>query len=194
MSNENLIDEGRYLAKVTEAVLAKASNGNWQVAVGFEILSPEGAAGRLITWYGSLAKTVVTAGKYEGKTVAEMTVDSLETCGWDGEGLEETSLATAVGNEVSIVIAHDEYDGNVKAKVKFINPPNSLGAAVKERATANEAANVTKQFQGLLMKRKQQRQARGATQKPAQQKRQHRPPNAGDAWEPPQDDWLDDLG
>lgn len=191
MSDE-LIPEGRYIAKATEAVLARTNNGDPQVAVGFELTAGEGTSGRLITYYGSLSNTVVSKGKNEGKKVAELTFEALETCGWDGEALSAGSLATCVGNEVSLVIAHEEdQNGKLRHKVKFINSPNAIGAAVKDRMNDNDANNVTKQFQALLLKRKQQRQAKSSAQGGSKQKP---PANAGDAWEGPEPDDYADLG
>lgn len=186
MSDE-LIPEGRYLAKVTEAVLARTNNGDPQVAIGFEFTAGE-LTGKLVTYYGSLSDTVISKGKNQGKKVAELTFEALDTCGWDGESLNAGSLASCVGGEVSLVIAHEEdQKGTMRHKVKFVNSPNAGGAAVKDRLNDNDANNVTKQFQALLLKRKQQRQAKaaqgGSKQKP--------PANAGDAWEA---DEYSDLG
>ena len=187
MSDEsNIIPEGRFPARVTEVVLAWTSKREPQIAIGFEFLDQPAVAGKQITSFGSLSKTVISKGKNEGRTVADLTVDDLETCGWDGEGLSTASLATCKGTEVSLVIEHEEDDkGTVRAKVKWINSPNSLGAAVKERLTEADAANLEKSMAGMLMKRKQQRQ-----QKPPQQKRQP-PANAGDSWEGPGPDDYD---
>jgi hypothetical protein len=162
-------------------VLSHTNNGDPQVAIGFEITQPPSLIGRQITYYGSLAATVISKGKNEGRKVAELTLDALDVCGWDGVGFAAASLASCVGNEASIVVAHEEDDRGTRVRVKFINPPNSLGAAVKDRLNDSEAANVTKQFQALLAKRKQQAANRP---KPAAATKRTPPPNAGDAWEP----------
>lgn len=184
MSNENLIPAGRYMARITECVLAKTSNGDPQVAVGLEITAPESQAGKFATYYGSLSATKISKGKNEGKTVAQVTAETLIDVGWDCERFDAKSLGTCVGRDASIVIEHEEdNDGRTRYRVKYLNPPNSGGAAVKDRLTDQEAANVTEKFKGLLLKTKQQRANRPAASsgKP--------PSNAGDSWEA--DDYSD---
>lgn len=187
--SDNEIPAGRYLAKVTEAVLSSTSHNEPQIAVGLEITDPPSSMGRLITYYGSLSTTKISKGKNEGKTVAELTFEALDACGWDGENFLKESLGTCVGAEVSIVVAHEADDRGTRVRVKFINKPNSGGAAVKTRATDSEATNVTKQFQAVLMRRKQQNAAKNNAQRRAAP-----PPGAGDAWEGPGPDAYDDLG
>lgn len=188
MSEENIIPKGRFPARVTEAVLAWTTQQKPQVAIGFEFLDQSAVAGKQITHYGSLSDTVISKGKNEGRKVVELTLDDLETCGWDGAGLSAASLASCVGTEVSLVIDHDEDDkGVTRAKVRFINAPNSVGAAVKERLNESETANVEKQFSALLMKRKQQRSAKNAAMNGGN--RRHAA-GRGDAYE---GDDLDDL-
>lgn len=155
-----MIEEGKHPARVVDAALAKTGGGSEQVAVGFEITDgPD--AGSSITWYGSLSSTVIQSGNRAGGKVYEITFDNLQNCGWDMESFHPESLQTCVGTNVQIVVAHEEYNGNVNARVKFINKPGGL--AIKERASADEASALTNKFKANLLKRKQNappRQAR----------------------------------
>lgn len=185
MTTDKMIPEGRYLATVTDAVLAHAGNGNEQIAIGFQITAPESDAGRSITYYGSLSNTIISAGKNEGRTVADLTFDALETVGWDCVGFESGSLQTCIGNEASIVVAHEpDNNGNPRARVKFVNSPNGGGAAVKDRVPDNEAANIARKFGGALAKRRQQRSAKQKVNgAPAQPARRPPPPPPFDEYD-----------
>lgn len=90
-----------------------------QVVVNFEILDgPE--AGRRIAWFGHFSE----------KTV-QRTVESLRYCGFKGDDL---ALATTqkLDQEVQIVVAHEEYNGKVTAKVNWVNRAGGDGFRMAE--------------------------------------------------------------
>ncbi len=130
---------GTYPAFAIEGGLADSSEGNPQAAVCLEIADGD-HKGQQITWYGSFSKN-----KGEGtKTPLERTIDSLRTCGWAGDDLSD--LSSISGAEVSIVIEHDEWKGETKAKVKWINRKGGL--AVKTPMSAEKAKAFAAKMRG----------------------------------------------
>lgn len=109
METSNIIPEGYYKAKPVEMELAEAgTNKTPQVAVRFQFTEEAGElAGRTIVWYGYLTE----------KTLAR-TVESLRYMGWQGTDLSDLSTATG---DVVIVVGHEEYEGKLQARVKFVN-------------------------------------------------------------------------
>ncbi len=108
-----MIDAGTYRAKAVSAALGNTSTGKEQLGIEFELMDVDGVAGPHITYYG-----------YFTDAALEFTVKALRACGWKGTDL--TDLAGLTDNEVSLVIAHEEYEGKVTAKVQWVNAPGGL--------------------------------------------------------------------
>ncbi|MFZ8933688.1 MAG: hypothetical protein ACO2ZP_07310 [Bacteriovoracaceae bacterium] len=115
----NLIEEGKYLAKIIDFGFTKTSKDKLQVAVKFGIEDEEGAK-RTIVWFGSLN---------QGKA-REITIKQLLRCGLKGndirilsKGLEGKGLDVETEVEVEIIQIEDQK-GNLRNKVQWIN---SLG-------------------------------------------------------------------
>lgn len=130
-----MIPEGRYKARAIDGGLGETSDGNPQVAVRFGLLD-EGHEGEEITWFGSFSKN-----KGNGaKTPLERTIESLRTCGWEGDDLSD--LRGITDCEVSLVIAHEEYpkgSGKVSAKVKWVNRTGGLALKAPMNETSAKA-------------------------------------------------------
>jgi hypothetical protein len=128
--------EGRFPAVCRSIQFNEAGTGNTQAVIGFEFcevveddssnpqLEP---TGEFISYFGAFT---------DKGTVH--TVKALRACGWEGDDLSELpALADsgALANEVSLVIVHEVYNGETKAKVKWVNPPGGGGGKIKlERA------------------------------------------------------------
>jgi hypothetical protein len=112
------------------------------VAVRFAILD-DGYEEEEITWFGSFSKN---RGKGT-KTPFERTVESLRICGWRGDDLSDLTGITE--NEVSLVIEHDEYNGKVSAKVKWVNA--SCGLALKAPMTPESAKAFAAKMKGEVI-------------------------------------------
>ncbi len=134
-----MIAAGRYQARAIEAALGESGNHNPQVAVHFKL---EGVD-ETITWYGSFSENL-GSGK---KTPLERTIESLRLCGWVGDDL--SNLQGVTDNDVSLTIEHDSYDGNVRAKVKWINPPGGL--ALKAPLSADRAKAFAASMRGKVI-------------------------------------------
>jgi hypothetical protein len=66
------------------------------------------------------------SGKNAGKTMMEVTEETLEKLGVPKGYLGELDAALEQGLEAEFVVREDEYNGAVKMAVKFINPVSSL--------------------------------------------------------------------
>jgi hypothetical protein len=79
--------------------------------------------GKSIAWFGSFASQEST----------DITLKTLRTMGWDGKsplGIPDGKNGCIVGlggNEVLIVVQHQTYDGETRAKVAFVNPVGGMG-------------------------------------------------------------------
>lgn len=112
-----ILPEGKYSATPVEAALGESKAGKPQVAVLFRI---NGGAhdGESITWFGSFSKNLGQG----TKTPFQRTIEALRTCGWDGDDISElSSINEDKGVKVRLVVEHDEWEGKMSAKVKWVN-------------------------------------------------------------------------
>jgi hypothetical protein len=133
-----------YKAKAAEWALGETASGKEQVAVAFNILTPDAQENRL-TWYG-----------YFSDGAVDRTLESLRICGWQGDDL--TDLTGLDANEVELVVEDEEYpegSGKWRAKVQWVNRSGGLAlkaplagdkakafaASMRERIRALDAAN-----------------------------------------------------
>lgn len=119
------IANGTYKAKAIDAKLGESSNGNPQVGVLFEITQEGESNGLRIPWYGSFSDA-----KCGDETVADRTLRSLEYCGWGGD-MSDLSGVVESGNEVSIVVEAETYQGKTRAKVQWVNAGGATAVAMK---------------------------------------------------------------
>lgn len=128
-----MIEPGTYTARATEIDFGEASNGTPQIAVLFEAVD----TGETITWYGYLTEK---AAKYA--------VQALRTMGWQGDDLSALDIGD-IQEEVSIVVDTEEYDGQTRTKVKWVNRPGGL--ALKQRMEPADRKRFADKFKGLCM-------------------------------------------
>ena len=107
MSNNEILPEGTYRAKGIEAQLGFTNGGKEQVAISFQLLTP-GFENERAAYYGTF-----------GEKALEITIKALRACGWKGVDLSDLSGIDA--NEVNLVVEHEEYNGTITAKVKWVN-------------------------------------------------------------------------
>lgn len=132
---------GTYRGKVTDAGLAKAGNGNEQVALLCELGGDGPEKGLKLTYYGSFSERAI-----------DITIKALRAAGWKGVDLTEIDRWSEVvpePPEVEFVIEPEEYEGVTRAKVKWINSVSGLG--VKERLAPAEAQSFAQRMKGKLL-------------------------------------------
>lgn len=123
---------GKFRAKGASGGLGYTSGDQPQVAVELHILDPD-YAGETITWFG-----------YFTDKTQERTFETLRLLGWKGDDLSD--LTGITDNEVSVVIEEDEYQGDVRLKVKWINKVGGL--ALKTPMTPEQAKAFAIQMKG----------------------------------------------
>jgi hypothetical protein len=114
---------GTYTARAVNAVLARTSKGNPQVAVEFMLLD-EHVHGQRITWFGFFTDRTY-----------ERTIQSLRHCGWEGDDLSE--LGSVGSTDCRLDIGYEEYDGKQQLRVRWVN--SLSGVVVQSPMTTDEA-------------------------------------------------------
>lgn len=139
-----MIPAGKYVARAQNAEFGvSGQKGTDQVVVTFEIREGE-HKGDVIDWYGFFTE----------KT-GQRTVESLRHCGCTFPGDDVFDTAGLGTKDVQIVVEHEEYKGQTKARVQWVN---ELGAGLKPMETAAKASFKDRMKATLLLV-KQQRPA-----------------------------------
>lgn len=137
-----MIAIGKYNAKVTAISFGRASTGNEQIAIQFEILDGE-FAGENIAYLGTFTENSI-----------EYTTNALRAVGWLGDDLSELPGLAADGklSEAQIVVRHEEYEGQMRARIKFVNPPGGGRFTFKDQIEGNDlrsfSARMKSAFRG----------------------------------------------
>lgn len=106
-----------------------------QVVVTFEITTAE-HAGTTIDWFGFLTD----------KTT-DRTIESLRYAGWKGSDLADLSdLSSKDTPLVELVIEHEEYEGNTRARVQWVNRVGRAGKALP----AEQAKALSARMRGAI--------------------------------------------
>lgn len=119
-------------ARAVRAEFGLSNNGKEQVGVEFELLDRDGA---LMTWYGSFASDASSA----------IAINGLRAAGWRGTDLSNLSsldVSVQMTPEVDLVVGDDEYNGQIRRKIKFINPRGGLAMKAPVRGDALKAFAV----------------------------------------------------
>jgi hypothetical protein len=128
----SLIAEGRHAAICRSIQLGWTSTGKEQLAVEFQIDGPDDPdAGRSITWFGF----------FTDKTF-DKTVEALRALGWTGPDLTELPALAEAGDlaqVVEIVVGHEEYGGELSARVRWVNKPGAGRVKLEKPMSADEA-------------------------------------------------------
>ena len=133
-----MIHAGNYKARAVEYQFGLAETGTEQVAVTFEITEEGEFHGHTIVWFGFFTEAT-----------AERTVQALRTCGWDGDDLSD--LRGLDRNEVVLVIEHDEYNGKVQARVKWVNRSGAGRIELKRKMTDAQRIALGRRLKGLVL-------------------------------------------
>lgn len=109
-----LIPEGKYKGQVEDWYFAKSSKGTPYIAVRFRLLN----TGDFVWWYG-----------YFSPATIERTVESLRYCGWTGCEIDRMAEDGMGSKQPILVIEHEEYEGQVRARVRWINSGDPVVSA-----------------------------------------------------------------
>lgn len=110
----DIIPAGKYRALCRSVQFATTKKGDEQVVIGFEFLDANGQPdGYHMSYFGMF-----------GENSIDFTIEALRNCGWTGDDLAELPQLAEEGklaSEVSLVVVHETYEGETRAKVKFVN-------------------------------------------------------------------------
>lgn len=133
-----IIEAGDYRAKAVEGKLTETKGHKAQAAVRFALLD---FPGRTITWFGFLEAS---------DKAFEIAMEGLRTAGWKGDDLADMSMLTeATSPEVILVVGHEEYEGKVSAKVKFIN--STGGMSMRGALQPEQARSFAERMKGRVL-------------------------------------------
>jgi hypothetical protein len=152
---DGLIAEGKYRGRASDWMLGKAGTGTEQIGVLFDFLDVTEDDGKpfSMSWYGAFTDKALPH-----------TVKGLRACGW--EGSDPSELDERKGgldaNEVQLVVEHEEYEGEMRAKIRWVNKLGGLGmntpleggdlksfgARMKAKILALDPSNAAKHAKG----------------------------------------------
>jgi len=114
MTTRNLTPEGRYPGVLRTVQFADAKTGTTQAVLGFEFTDESGQpTNQFMPYFGALTDAAI-----------DFTVEALRNCGWEGDDLSELPALVesgALSSPVQLVVVHEEYNGEWRAKIKFVN-------------------------------------------------------------------------
>lgn len=169
-----MINPGTYRARAMGSSkphiqFGMAGTGTQQVAVAFmiyqEVLDdhrqPTGTyepTGEEITWIGSFTPATM-----------QRTCESLRYAGWSTNDLDDM---TGLGStDVDIVVEHEEYQGNTRAKVQWVNKPGSSKFKFKGDIPAGDFVDLKRRVKAMMLTAQQGtgRSAASTTRPPGRQ-------------------------
>lgn len=136
-----MLNPGKY--HPSKALKGELREGQKAPYVAVEFQTPAGT----IWWNGSLSETEIP----NGMKVCDITIRDLLACGWDGK-----DIAALVGlgtKEVELVVVHkpdNRNNGQIQAKVKYINRPGEGGSKAKA-AEASTAKQLNASLRGRVL-------------------------------------------
>ena len=142
----DIFPAGKFLTRCKEWALAETKKGEPQVVLFFRDV---GELGQPPAYYGQF-----------GEKSLPHTMKALRACGWRGTDITELEHAQCGMDsaDIELVIEHEEYEGKIHAKTRWINTP---GAGVTP-LSADKKANFAQQLKAKILQLEQ-----GQPQKPA---------------------------
>lgn len=139
-----MMNAGRYKAVAQEAELGESGNGTEQVWVLFRITEPGEHEGDEISWYGY----------FKSDASIRIALGGLRAAGWTGNDISDLSSLCPSETECSLVIKHETYEGETRARVAFVNElgrgggqANPMDEGKKKKFAATLNARL-KEFEG----------------------------------------------
>lgn len=133
MDENQLPAPGIYKAKTSgQMVYYKAPSGSWCIAIPVSVLDNDG---------NIVAETKYTATIQNADFNINLNAvkNLMKMFGWDGMEPKDLQLIQPGEHELKADCIHDEYDGRMTFKIKWLNPPTGGPSAMPEPMTAEEA-------------------------------------------------------
>jgi len=126
---------GTHKARATAIKFGYTSNSTEQAAISLEITEGE-AQGESIAYYAYFSE------KAQGYSIA-----ALRALGWTGDDLSAVEIAD-LPSEVQIVVDSEEYKGETRQKVKWVNALGAGVASCKNKMTPAQRAEFGARMRG----------------------------------------------
>lgn len=134
-------EPGKYMARCVDDPRqirwGRAKSGAEQIALTFAVLDQHGAP---------TSSTMEWVGGFGTDQSAEITIKALRACGWSGDDLLD--LAGINANAVELDVAWEDYQGERRLRIKWINSPGAgrltFRDALDERAKRELAMRMRK--------------------------------------------------
>ena len=150
---------GKHNVKAISAYMGESSTGSGFLSIGFE-----NELGEKISWVKTVNGTVISGGKDQGKTNAQVAIETLGKCGFQGSiidlGDEPSNDFCEVDGGITIEVAEREYEGKTRKEVKWINFGFESKANAMEKSKVAESnskfnlsetlAAIKKEMQGKV--------------------------------------------
>jgi hypothetical protein len=164
---------GQHRARAVKAELGFTQTGKEQIAITFELLD---LPGQRITYYGMFITEILGKAK---RSQCDQTMEAMRNCGWKTDDVTDPQGIS--DNEVELVIDTDTNQrGESRLRVKWVNSPTAGSALKTVMPAAQKGAFAAKMKAAALASR--------AKMPAPSANGQSRPANAGDAWEPKDED------
>lgn len=133
---------GKYKARAADVGLGMTQTGKEEVAILFRITEGE-LEGQVITWHGFFTDGTTTR-----------TIESLRNCGWQGDDLgvfcteNHPSAEALLPYDVEIDVKPNEYNGEIRMQVAWVNRPGSGGVALKTKLDPQQSKAFAARMKG----------------------------------------------
>jgi hypothetical protein len=121
----SITEPGKYLARCIDDPLAirwgRAKSGSEQIALTFALVDNGKPTNATIEWVGG----------FGSDDSAKITLRALRACGWSGDDLLD--LRGINDCDVEIDVQRDEYQGESRLRVRWVNKPGSGRLTFKEQ-------------------------------------------------------------
>lgn len=154
------IKPGTYRATAKSCGLGETKNGNPQICVEIELVDRDGVVLGNLPWYGYFTD--------DGFPIA---FRALRALGWQGNDigeLDDCDCSKLLPNEGEAVVRLDEYEGQERVRVAFINAAGE-GVRLAKRLDPAGKAKLAERLKARILLLEQQGGARRAAPKPAAQ-------------------------
>lgn len=138
-----MIPVGKHLGKAISAQMCDGKNAPYVSAtIGLNGFTDS------LYYNGSLSEKPFQNPREGIACPADVTIRDLITMGWDGK--DWSGFSGLGSREVEFVTIHEEYNGKIQAKVKFVNVPGAFTGNAKP-LDANKAKTLQASLKGRVL-------------------------------------------
>lgn len=135
-----ILAPGKYLANCKAWQVGRSKNGTEQIELIMHVAQNDPCVEARGSW--------IRAFLYFSEATEERSVGSLEYLGWDGT----TPIQLDPSRTVEIVVEDEVYDGQARAKVKWINRVASAEVITEDKMSDREQLAFGQRLRGLMKK------------------------------------------